>query len=73
MGRRKTDATTVSFRLNNSTIRQLKIEAKAAGRVPLGTYLRRLIQAYAPGEGAAEAPANVSKLRQAAAQTGMEL
>lgn len=49
MGRKKVpDVKNVSLRLNGSTERQLRAEAKAKGWT-LGTYVRQLLQAYAPG------------------------
>ena len=49
MGRHKGPAIRcVSLRLLETTAKQLDNEAAAAGK-PLGTYLRDLLQAYAPG------------------------
>jgi predicted DNA-binding protein len=64
MGRHRRPTTTVSWRLNNSTIAQLKAEAKAAKK-PLGTYVRDLLEAYAPGTNSvAETREKAAKLRQ---------
>ena len=49
MGRKKMPPTKcVTIRLAGATAKQLEVEGAAAGK-PLGTYLRDLLQAYAPG------------------------
>ncbi|MGA7885269.1 MAG: hypothetical protein WCA44_05955 [Acidobacteriaceae bacterium] len=66
MGRKKSNSVTVSYRLGVSTFQQLKAEAKVA-KMPVGTYIRRLLQNYAPGTDGPEAPEKATKLSEAAA------
>lgn len=62
---RKPDSSTISFRINGSTVRQLREEAKGAKK-PLGTYVRHLLEAYAPGKDGAETQEKADRLREVA-------
>ena len=62
----KDGSTTIAVRLANSSLAQLKAEAKAVKK-PLGAYVRWLLQAYAPGvkPDAAEKEQTGAKMRAA--------
>ena len=61
----KAPTTNMYLRLNNATLRQLKAEAQKAGKPP-STYIRHLLEAYAPPPDGAELHKKADKLRRAA-------